>query len=70
MKELDVRGSRNATPRDFQAVMEMLGQGTFPVDDVVTHTVAMADAGDALARWDAAPGQVGKVLVEIDGVAQ
>jgi len=67
MKELDVRGSRNATPEDFSAVMEMLRRRAFPVDEVVTHTVAMAEAGDALRQWDADPDKVGKILVEIDG---
>jgi hypothetical protein len=30
MKELDILGSRNATPGDFQAVTEMLAAGRLP----------------------------------------
>ncbi len=45
MKELDILGPRNTTPGDFQAVIEMLAAGRFPVASVITQTVSLADAG-------------------------
>jgi len=49
MKELDILGPRNTTPGDFQAVIEMLAAGRFPVASVITQTVSLADAGADLA---------------------
>lgn len=39
MKELDIRGSRNAMPEDFKAVIAHLESGIFPSDAVITKTV-------------------------------
>lgn len=64
-RELDILGSRNALADDFRAVIAFLEAGTFPVDDVVTQTVSLDDAGAALANWDAKPGKVCKIHVEM-----
>jgi threonine dehydrogenase-like Zn-dependent dehydrogenase len=63
-KELDIRGSRNALG-DFADVIARLEQGAFPVGALVTHTVPLEQAGDALARWDRNPAAVTKILVEV-----
>jgi L-galactonate 5-dehydrogenase len=65
-KELDVLGSRNATADDFRGVIAMLRDGRFPVADAVTRVVPLDAAGDALAAWDADPGAVTRIHVEID----
>ena len=65
-KELDIRGSRNATRGDFEAVIEMLGSAAFPVDDAVTRVVPFAEAGDALHAWDADPSSVTRIHVKLD----
>ena len=64
-KELDIRGSRNALG-DFSDVITMLEQGRFPVDEVVTRTVPLSQAGAALKEWDANPAAVTKILVSVD----
>lgn len=64
-KELDVLGSRNALPDDFRAVIAYLESGLLPVDEVITKTVSLDDAGAALADWDANPGAVCKIHVEL-----
>jgi 2-desacetyl-2-hydroxyethyl bacteriochlorophyllide A dehydrogenase len=64
-KELDVLGSRNALPDDFRAVIAYLESGLLPVDEVITKTVSLDDAGAALAEWDANPGAVCKIHVEL-----
>ena len=43
-KELDILGSRNATPEDFRQVIRMLEAGGFPVDDAVSAVVPMENA--------------------------
>jgi 2-desacetyl-2-hydroxyethyl bacteriochlorophyllide A dehydrogenase len=65
MKELDIRGSRNATPEDFNAVIQHLESGVFPSDAVVTQTVALEDAAAALARWSSNPGAITKIHIEL-----
>jgi len=62
-KEIDILGSRNATPSDFEAVINYLKQGTFPLDEMVTRVIEPEDAADAVASWAANPGQVMKILV-------
>lgn len=64
MKELDVRGSRNATAADFAAVVSMLEAGRYPVRETITRTVPFAEAGEALAAWSADPARVTKIHVE------
>jgi threonine dehydrogenase-like Zn-dependent dehydrogenase len=64
-KELDILGSRNALPKDFREVMNLLAAGSFPVDRVVTSVVSLDDAPEVLARWDAHPASVTKVVVKI-----
>jgi len=64
-RELDVVGSRNALEEDFRAVIAYLETGRFPVGDVITKVVPLADAGAALAAWDAHPAAICKIHVEI-----
>jgi len=63
MKELDIRGSRNALRKDFEAVIELLERGEFPVDLVITKTVSLEEAPAALAAWAENPGAVTKIQV-------
>jgi threonine dehydrogenase-like Zn-dependent dehydrogenase len=65
-KELDIRGSRNATPLDFETVGAFLRKRTFPIDHVLTREVSMREAGQALADWAARPADVTKILVDLD----
>lgn len=63
-KELDIRGSRNAMPEDFRAVMEYLKRGTCPKEDLVSGIYPPDRARDALEMWKANPGQVFRLLIE------
>ena len=64
-KEVDIRGSRNAQPEDFRAVISLLETGKFPLDRIVTHTFPFEKAGEALALWDKNPAAVTKMLVTL-----
>lgn len=64
-KELDIRGSRNATPQNFRRVIDFARRGLFPIAKMLTKTYDFADAGQALADWDAAPGKVCRVAVKL-----
>jgi len=63
-KELDIRGSRNATPEDFSNVITMLESGTFPSSKVITKIVSPEQVPDAFSKWADAPGKVYKIMVK------
>jgi threonine dehydrogenase-like Zn-dependent dehydrogenase len=62
-KELDIRGSRNAQPSDFRAVIHYLERGTCPVDKLISNEVAPEDAPAAMEQWAENPGHVFRILV-------
>lgn len=62
-KELDILGSRNATPADFDAVISYLKRDKFPLDEMITRIIKPDEAAEAFAEWAANPGQVMKILV-------
>ena len=63
-KELDIMGSRNATPGNFKKVIEYLEHGTFPLERMITRKVKPGEAKGALEEWAARPGQVMRILVD------
>lgn len=63
-KELDIRGSRNALPADFVAVIRYLNRGNCPVESLVTRIVSPEQAGTALQEWSENPGKVFRIMVE------
>lgn len=63
-KELDIRGSRNAMPEDFRAVIRYMQNGTCPVDRLVSMTVRPEEAESAMARWSESPGCIFRILVD------
>jgi len=65
-KELDVLGSRNAQPQDFQAVIKFLEAHMFPVDQAVSLIVPLQDATDALRSWSNNPSRFRKIMVSMD----
>lgn len=62
-KELDIRGSRNALPSDFNAVIRYLQRGTCPADKIISRIVMPEDADSALGEWAGNPGKVFRILV-------
>ncbi len=62
-KELDIRGSRNAQPSDFRAVIHYLQRGTCPVDRLISGDVAPEQALEAMQQWAENPGKVFRILV-------
>ena len=62
-KELDIRGSRNAMPEDFRAVIKYMQRGECPVGKLVSMTVSPDEAKDAMDRWAEAPGKVFRILL-------
>ena len=63
-KELDIRGSRNAQPSDFRAVIHYLERGTCPVDELISAVVKPEEAEAAMQWWADTPGKVFRILVD------
>jgi 2-desacetyl-2-hydroxyethyl bacteriochlorophyllide A dehydrogenase len=66
-KELDIVGSRNAQPEDFQAVIKLLEVQKFPVEQAVSLVVSLEEAPGALRSWSENPSSFKKILVALDG---
>jgi 2-desacetyl-2-hydroxyethyl bacteriochlorophyllide A dehydrogenase len=63
MKELDIRGSRNALPEDFRAVMHYLQQRPGIAERFISGIYAPEQAAEALSQWAEAPGKVFRILI-------
>ena len=63
-KELEIMGSRNANPSDFEAVIKYLK--STPVDEklLISKTVSPEEAPVAMKEWAEAPGKIMKILVQ------
>lgn len=61
-KEIEILGSRNCT-NEFPEVIQYLEEGKFPIDDVISKTVSIDDAGAALAEWASEPKGILKIMV-------
>lgn len=65
-KELEVLGSRNALG-EFRLVLRMLEARTLPFTRLISRTVPLTAVGEALADWEAAPGAITRILVQVCG---
>lgn len=63
-KELDIRGSRNAMPEDFRAVIRYLRRGTCPADKLITRVIKSEQGLETLRWWSENPGKVFRILVD------
>ena len=64
-KELDILGSRNASPQDFRAVISYLEKKNFPTDKLITRKVRPENAAEAVGSWAKEPGKVMKILLDL-----
>ena len=63
-KELDIRGSRNAQPSDFRAVIHYLENNDCPIDTLITKVIRPEQALDTMRWWSENHGKVFRILVE------
>jgi threonine dehydrogenase-like Zn-dependent dehydrogenase len=67
-KELDILGSRNALPHDFQRVIQMLQEGKFPVEQAVGTIIPLEETPRVLQDWSENPTKFTKIMVQLDEV--
>jgi threonine dehydrogenase-like Zn-dependent dehydrogenase len=63
-KELDILGSRNANPSDFEAVIKYLTNSGAPVEKFISRIIEPQQADEALKTWSEAPGKIFRILVK------
>ena len=64
-REMDLRGSRNATIEDFEAVITAIRARAVPLADMHTHSAALAELPQTIKAWMAPGSGVIKAIVEI-----
>ena len=63
-KELDIRGSRNALPEDFEGVIKYLNSHDCPYDVLISNVATIDKAAEAMEEWVANPAKVFRILVK------
>lgn len=64
MKEIDIRGSRNAMPEDFRAVIEYMKRNTCPKEKLISAIYTIEEAQQALENWASDPGKIFRILIQ------
>ena len=64
-RETSLLGSRNATRRDFETVLDAMRRGAVPVSALASHRGGLDDAPDLIPLWSMPDTGVIKALVEI-----
>ena len=65
-KELDIRGSRNAMPSDFNAVIRYLSRGNCPMEELISRIIKPEEVSETLQYWSENPGTVFRILAKFD----
>ncbi|MGQ1891644.1 zinc-binding alcohol dehydrogenase family protein [Thermophagus sp. OGC60D27] len=63
-KELEIRGSRNANPADFDAVIKFLKNSSLDERILISKIIDIQDAPEAMKQWAENPGKILKILVQ------
>ena len=66
MKEIQIRGARNAIKQDFVDVLELMKKLDLPIDRLISKDVPLVDACEALKSWSDNPAAITKILVSFD----
>lgn len=66
MKEIQIRGARNAIKQDFVDVLDVMKRLDLPIERLISKDVPLAEAGTALEYWHNNPAAVTKILVSFD----
>lgn len=65
-KELDILGARNATPADFQAVIDYLTANKIPIEYLLSKYVSFVDSPAAFECWARNPQETVKMMFQIE----
>lgn len=65
-KEIDILGSRNATPADFKRVISFMKKNRLPVESLITHRTDFETAKTAVETWHRNANDIIKMVLEIN----
>jgi len=65
-KELDIRGSRNATSTDFYAVMDYLKKGTCPIDLLISGIYKPEQVEEVFQHWTTEQARIFRLIIAFD----
>jgi threonine dehydrogenase-like Zn-dependent dehydrogenase len=63
-KELEIMGSRNANPSDFESVIKYLKNTKVDEQLLISRIVRLEEAGEAMQNWSENTGKILKILVQ------
>lgn len=63
-KELEIMGSRNANPSDFESVIKYLKNSNIDENLLISKVVQPEEAPEAMQKWSEKPGEILKILVQ------
>jgi threonine dehydrogenase-like Zn-dependent dehydrogenase len=63
-KELEIMGSRNANPSDFDSVIKYLKNSNLDENILISKVVSPEEAPDAMREWSENTGKILKILVK------
>ncbi len=66
MKEIQIRGARNAIKQDFVDILDLMKKIDLPLNQLITMDVSLDDAGNSLQKWSDNPAEITKILVSFD----
>ncbi len=66
LKELDIRGSRNSTRKDFLAVITFLEAHPQVAEIIISKIVPWAEADQAFVYWESVRDSMFKIMVELE----
>jgi len=66
MKEIQIRGARNAIKDDFVDVLKAMKDMNLPIGNLISKDVPLADAPEALEYWSEHTAEITKILVSFD----
>ena len=66
MKEIQIRGARNAVKQDFIDVLDLMKRLDLPIESLISKDVPLAGAAEALKSWSDNPAAITKILVSFD----
>jgi len=64
-KELDILGTRNSLPKDYETACGLLNEGHYSPAAMTTRMFSLAEAADALGFWHSHRSQVRKLLIRV-----
>jgi L-galactonate 5-dehydrogenase len=66
LKEIQIRGARNAVRQDFFDVLKALKDLDLPIDKLISKDVSLAEAGEAPRYWSENSAEITKILVSFE----